>query len=405
MFLNLKIAIASLAVHKMRAILAMLGVFLGALAFTGVQSASLVMVKSAEVETEKLGPNLFAAVSGQIRFRRSGGVRARGLTTTFTVSDARALIRGVPSVSEGTPFITSSMPVRWGGTTVTSELVAAWPSYERVRNFHPDIGRFFTDKEEAERAKVCVLGRKIAERLFKNPEDAVGKTVNMYRAGFKVLGVMEAKGRDITGSDQDEVVLMPLSTFMRRASNQDWVTGAFMTMSKNADISAAKAATESILRKRHKILPGEKDDFSTLTPKDAIQLQTQAIDLVHTLGLITSSVSFAVGGMGILSIMVLMVRARRMEIGIRRAVGGRRKDIVGQFIMEAGVMSASGGLLGVAASIGLVALVCHFGAFPFVLDPLIVVGTLLASALLGVVAGSYPAWQAARIEILDVLKV
>lgn len=404
MFLNLKIAISSLSVHKMRAVLAMLGVFLGALAFTGVQSASLVMVKSAEVETEKLGPNLFAALSGQVRFRRSGGVRTSGFASTFTVSDARALMSKVPSVMDGTPFVMRNMPIRWKGTTVTCELVAAWPSYENVRNFHPAIGRFFNDKEEAERAKVCVLGQKIAERLFKNPEEAIGKTVNMYRAGFKVLGVMEAKGRDITGSDQDEIVLMPLSTYMRRAANQDWVTGAFMTLAKGADVQAAKAAAEKTLRRRHKILPGEKDDFSTIAATDAMKLQTQAIDLVHTLGLITSSVSFAVGGMGILSIMVLMVRARRMEIGIRRAVGGRRKDIVGQFIMEAGLMSASGGLTGVAASIALVAAVCHFGSFPFVLDPLIIVGTLLASALLGLVAGAYPAWQAARIEILDVLK-
>lgn len=404
MFLNLRLAVSSLSAHKLRAILAMIGVLLGALAFTGVQAISQSMVLDAQEEAEKLGPNLMAVVAGQVRFTRSGNVRSQGTVRNFSVSDARALMAGVPSVVAGTPFVSTTMDIRSLGTTVTCRLMAVWPQYVSVRNFRPEMGRFFTASELEDRAKVVVLGRKIAERLFRSPEDALGKQVFFYRASFRVVGVMETKGRDLSGEDQDEQVFIPLSTYMRRAANQDWINGVFLNLAPGGGRDAAKLAATDIMRKRHRITGKEEDDFSVLTAADAVKLQQQALDLVQTLGLITSSVSFAVGGLGILSIMILIVRARRVEIGIRRAVGGRRSDIVRQFLFEAGLMSGSGGALGVLAAGGLAAAVCHFADMPLSIDPVLFGGTLLGSVLLGLAAGSYPAWQAAKIEILDVLK-
>lgn len=402
--LNLRIAISSLSAHKLRAILAMLGVFLGALAFTGVQNISQMMVRNAEIETEKLGPNLYAVVAGKVRFRKSGSTRISNYARTFTVSDAKALAAGVPSVLNYSPFVVQGMPVRGGGNAVTAEVTASWESYTEIRSHKPDIGRFFTREEVERSAKVCVLGRKIATRLFGTPEAALERMVYIYRAGFRVIGVMEEKGRDLSGDDQDEILLMPLTTFMRRASNQYWIDGVFMTLAKGADRAMADESVNDIMRRRHRIGPGEDDDFSTLSAKDAIQLQTQALDLMQTLGGIASGVSFAVGGLGILSIMILMVRARRVEIGIRRAVGGKQGDIVRQFLFEAALMSGIGGTGGVLLSVGLAGLVARFGGFPYIADPLVVFGTLLASFALGILAGAYPAWQAARIQILEVLK-
>lgn len=404
MFLNLRLAFSSLSAHKLRAVLAMIGVFLGALAFTGVQAVSQSMVLGAQQEAEKLGPNLMAAVAGQVRFTRSGNMRSQDFVRNFTVSDARALMAGVPSVVSGTPFISTTMDIRAEGTTVTGRLMAVWPQYVQVRSFRPDEGRFFTEAELRNREKVVVLGRKIAERLFRRPRAALGKQVFFYRASFRVVGVMEAKGRDLSGEDQDEQVFLPLTTYMRRAANQDWISGVFLNLADGGNRELALQAAKDILRRRHRIAPGQEDDFSVLTSADAIKLQRQALDLVQTLGLITSSVSFAVGGLGILSIMILIVRARRVEIGIRRAVGGRRSDIVRQFLFEAGLMSGSGGALGVLAAAGLAAVVCRFADLPLALDPMLFGGTLLGSVLLGLVAGSYPARQAAQIEILDVLK-
>ncbi|MUM77630.1 FtsX-like permease family protein [Pseudodesulfovibrio sp. F-1] len=402
--LNLRIALSSLAAHKWRAILAMLGVFLGALAFTGVEHVSQMMVRQAEIETEKLGPNLYAVLAGSVRFRRSGTASIQNVARNFTVADADALIRGVPSVLEGAPFVSATMQVRSGSRAAPARLLATLPSYQSIRSFYPEYGRFFDAAEVRDHAKVCVLGRSIAARLFGEPADAVGQSVYLFRASFRVLGVMEAKGRDLSGEDQDEYLLMPLTTYLRRVGNQNWVNGVYLRLSSEASLEAVGASATAIMRERHSISPGQDDDFSTMSPKDTVQLQRQALDLMSTLGGISSVISFAVGGMGILSIMILVVRSRRVEIGIRRAVGGKRRDIIRQFLFESGLMAGLGGALGVTTTLALVAAGSAVADLPMVIDPANLAMTLVGSCLLGVAAGAYPAWQAARIEILDVLK-
>ncbi|WP_272698757.1 ABC transporter permease [Desulfovibrio sp. Fe33] len=402
--LNLTIAVSSLSAHKLRAVLAMLGVFLGALAFTGVQHVSKIMVRQAEMETEKLGPNLYAVLAGAVRFTRGGAMRISGGSRNFVLSDAQALIDSVPSVVDGTPFVTTTMTVRGGGNAVDAQIMACWPSYQEIRSFHPDTGRFFSWREVEDRAKVCVLGRKIAQRLYGRPEAAVGRDLYMFRASFRVIGVMEEKGRDVSGTDQDETLLLPLTTYMRRASNQQWLSGVYLRLAKDAGLDMVNESVNAIMRERHRIDPGEDDDFSSMSAADAIKLQRQALDLMTTLGGITSTISFAVGGMGILSIMILVVRSRRVEIGVRRAVGGRRRDIVRQFLFESGLMAAVGGGLGVAVTVILVLVGCTLADLPVIIDPASLATTLIGSCLLGVAAGAYPAWQAANIEILDVLR-
>jgi putative ABC transport system permease protein len=404
MFFSVKIALSSLKAHRLRASLAVVGVFLGALALTGVQHVSKAMYLKARQETAKLGTNLFIARSGQISFRRSGPARVQKETTTFTLGDATALLDGLPGAVLGAPFVTAEMPIRAAGVKIPSQIVATWPPYEAVRNFHPQYGRFLAWQDESERAKVCVLGRNIAERLFGDPEAAVGRQVFFFRAGARVIGVMEAKGADVVGTDQDDQVLVPLSTFMRRFSNRDWITGIYIQLSDPEGSAMAKAAATQILRRRHHIAPGQADDFTVLTAQDTVQLQQQALDLVQTLGRISSSISFAVGGLGILSLMVLLVRTRRLEIGLRRAVGARRRDIMRQFILEAALMAGTGGTLGVAAAGVLGLVISGLGKMPLVFDPVFLLGPLIGSVLLGVGAGAYPAWEAAHVEVLDVLR-
>lgn len=409
MFLNLRIAVKSLAVHKLRAVLAVLGVFLGALAFSGVQHVSQALERKAELEAEKMGPSLFAAVAGQVRFARDGALRLGQAKRNFTEADARALANGVPSVLAMTPYAAASLTLRSELAATTVAIIAAWPEYTEIRDFHAELGRFFDQAEEESMARVLVLGRDIAERLFQRPEAALGRIVYLGSADYRVVGVMEKKGRDLAGDNQDEQAFLPLSTYLRRVANQDWVTGAFLRLAPGANqgpaLTAVEDAAREILRRRHHLRPGQADDFTLLTARQSQELQFQALDLVHTLGLIASTVCFAVGGMGILSIMILMVRARRLEIGIRRAVGGRRSQILGQFLLESGLMAGTGGTLGVLSSLALTSAVSAFGDMPFVLDPLLLAGTLAASAAIGLAAGSYPAWQAARVDILDVLRL
>jgi putative ABC transport system permease protein len=228
MHFGLRIALASLSTHKLRTVLAMLGVFLGALALTGVQHVSQAMVRKAEIETEKLGPNLFMARAGSIRFRRSGGVGTSGDVRSFKVADAYAVIQGLPAAVAGAPFTQAPMEVRSGGIKIPSTLVGSTPEYQRVRSLELAQGRFFTAQELHDREMVCVLGSGIAERLFGGPGAAVGREVYFYRARLRVVGVCQPKGADIVGTDQDEQVFVPLSTYMRRMSNVDHITGVYV---------------------------------------------------------------------------------------------------------------------------------------------------------------------------------
>jgi putative ABC transport system permease protein len=382
----------------------MVGVFLGALALTAVQHVSQAMYLKAEMETAKLGTNLFMARSGKVVFRRSGSAAVRSATATFTLQDAQDLIGSIPQVRAGAPFVLKTLPIRYGNIKIPCQVVATWPTYTEIRSFKPAMGRFITWEDENQRARVCVLGTKIAERLFGKPEQALGQMVYMFRAGVRVIGVMEPKGADIVGSDQDEQVFVPLSTFLRRFANQDWITGVYLQLTDNQSYDVVKKTAESILRRRHHLGPGEDDDFSLLTAKDTIQLQEQALQLVQTLGLLSSGISFAVGGLGILSLMVLLVRSRRMEIGVRRAVGARRLDIIRQFILESGLMAGVGGFVGVVSAAGLVLLIYKIGQMPVIYDPIFIIGPMVGSVLLGLIAGAYPAWQAAKIEVLDILR-
>ena len=405
MLFVLKIALASLRIHRLRTILAIVGVLLGALCLTAVQHIGQAMYDKAEAETAKLGTNLFMARSGQLRFSPLPGTsRARREATTFTIADAETLLQQLPMAKLGSPFATRSMPVRSGSTKVQSSIIGVWPAYTKVRDLDLAVGRFFTEQEEKESAKVCVLGAKVAERLFGSSAAALGEQVFFFRANARVIGVLAPKGADIVGSDQDDQVLVPLSTYLRRFANQDWISGVYITLNHPEEEAQAKAAAEALLRQRHHLGDGKKDDFFLMTARDTMKVQQQALDLVRTLGWISSGVSFAVGGLGILSIMVLLARTRRLEIGVRRAVGARRRDIIRQFIFESGLMAASGGLLGVLGGLGLAAIVAFFGTMPFHLDLILVTAVLGGSLGLGLLAGAYPAWEAAQIEVLEVLR-
>lgn len=402
---GLLIALRALAVHKVRTGLAMLGIFLGALALTGVLHISNALALKAEQETAKFGPNLVQATAGQLRFRPGGGIGvSRDPVTTFTLDDSAYLINKITAVDSGVPYVAATKTIRAGSANISCSLVASLPGYSQVRSSRAAYGRFLNDQDILNRTKICVLGSAIAERLFKNREAALGRTVYIQQTALTVVGIMEEKGQDVSGTNMDEMVFVPLSTYMRRLANIDWISGVYLNLRQGADIDKVSEDLRIILRARHYIAPGDKDDFFVFSAKEATQMQQQAMDLVWTLGLLSSSVSFAVGALGILSIMILMVRTRRLEIGIRRAVGASRRQIMWQFLAEAGLMSGVGGALGVAAALGLITLAYGLGGLPYVYDFILAAGVCLAAALLGVAAGAYPAWQASRGDILEVLR-
>lgn len=400
----LRIALRSLAAHKLRSVLAMLGVFLGTLALTGVIHVSEALKEQARLETEKLGPNLLAVLAGQPTFRRSGTQKFAGKTTTFKMEDVKALLENNPYVKQGTPFVTKNATISYRHNIVKSQLIAANADFPAVRAAPVTLGHFFTQQDVEQRAKVCILGFTIASQLFKHHTQAIGKTVQYGLTNLRVIGVMPKRGRDLAGTDQDEQVFVPITTYMRRMSNQDWVSGVFMTLYSDKDEDAAKEVCTAIMVEQHHVKRKADEDFMVLSAKDASKLKTQALQLVWLLGLMSSSISFSVGAMGVLSIMILLVRTRRLEIGVRRAIGARRSAIMSQFLLESSLLSGIGGTLGALVALVLITIFYYVADYPYVYDPILIVGASIGSCLLGVIAGAYPAWVASNVDVLDVLR-
>ncbi|MCL1915458.1 MAG: ABC transporter permease [Desulfovibrionaceae bacterium] len=401
---GLSIALKSLSAHKLRTVLAILGVFLGTLVLTAVTHIGSSMVRQADLETQKLGPNLVQVRAQSVRFGRTNTGSSLGITATLTLEDAEAIRRSLPEIAGMSMFMQGGRRVRAGNLQTNGQVVGAEAAYLRVRSLELLVGRFLEDDDEENLARVCVLGNALAERLFGDPAAGCGQELYIAQTRYQVVGILEAKGADFGGSSFDEQLFIPLRTYQRRLLNSSRLDGIYLNLLDGASVQAAKNSLFTLLRERHNIGPGQRDDFRVSSAEDAARLRNEVLDLVTSLGVLSALISFVVGGLGIFSIMILLVRARQLEIGVRRAVGASRRAIIRQFLSEAGIMAGTGGGLGVLISLALVTLIYAVGGLPFVYEPLFCLGAAAASVLAGVVAGAWPARQASRVEVVTALK-
>jgi putative ABC transport system permease protein len=402
-FLNLRIALRSLYSFKLRTSLAVLGVFLGTFSLILVSNLADSLARKAQLELDKLGKNLLAVRSGTV-LRPGHATRLFTDAANLSLDDVRAIAVGAPFVTAISPASFKNFPVRYGGVTLSSILVTgAAPNYPEVRNFFPKEGVFISDEDNEQLARVAVIGKKIAEKLF-GREDPLGKSILIWRVPCRVIGIMEEKGVDASNVDQDNQIFVPLRTFLRRFVNKETVNYVFVQTADSESLVPAKAEIEQILRLRHHIKPGQKDDFSVLNPKDMLALKTQATALITILGRIAATVSFLIGAIGILSIMILIVNERRVEIGIRRAVGSRKRDIILQFLMESSFISFLGGLAGVVLGLLVSILVFSLSELPFSISLGGLSAAFSASVLVGILAGIYPSQKATTIQPVDVIR-
>ncbi len=400
--LNLKIAIRSLCGFRLRSLLAVAGVFLGTLSLVIVANMSDSLTLKTEKEIEKLGKNLLVVKSKKVkkfRFMRKLFTSA----TTLTEQDAM-LLKSIEGVEDVMPATNRLFPVRYKDRTLNNILVVGVTvDFPRIRNFYPATGRFFTKEEDRALEKVVLLGKTTAERLFKG-ENPLGKYIYIYRAPCRVLGVMETKGVDATGTDQDNQIIMPLRTYLRRFVNKDHINMIYVRVRNERLIPKVKSNITELLRKSHRIGTGKEDDFEVIDPKDFLTLKTEALKIVRTIGRLAAAVAFVIGGIGILSIMILLVNERRIEIGIRRAVGSHKKDIIGQFLFESTFISVAGGALGVVAGFLLCVMIYLLTPMPFAISVPSLILAFSASIVVGISAGVYPSFKATMIQPIEVLR-
>jgi putative ABC transport system permease protein len=408
-WLTTRVALRALAKNKLRAGLTMLGIIIGIASVTTMVSLGGSASALVQGQLQNLGTNVIIVMPGA---SRGGGVRDT-LVPTLTSKDSAAIGKECPSVLASSPLLGASGQAIFGNTNwKPKDLLGVSPDYLTVRNWDVRSGEFFTAREITSAAKVCVIGQTVATKLFQTT-NPINQTIRIKNIPCRVIGVLEKKGANLIGDDQDDIILLPFSTVRKRlqGSNFDNVNAIMLSARTQEQMADAEGQVRLLLRERHRIHPGEPADF---------QVQNTT-EIANTLGVITgamtlmlsaiAAISLVVGGVGIMNIMLVSVTERTREIGIRMAIGARSKDILRQFLVEAIILSSIGGLIGVvfgvAASVGITRLInalTRGSEWPTVVSMPAAVVALGFAAAVGLFFGYYPARRASRLDPIEALR-
>jgi len=381
-----------------RSLLTMLGIIIG----VGAVIASMAIGAGAQAavlkQIETLGANLVIITPGSVT---SGGVRlGSGTRTTLSLSDVQAIADNVPEVAGVAPYSQTTAQVIAGGLNWSTSIAGTNTAYPEVGNWSLAQGRFFQDSEVA---KVAVLGSTVAANLFPTGA-AVGGLVAIKGVPFNVIGVLAPKGQSGFGRDQDDVILVPITTFQQRLSGQTWINSIQISASSPDTVNGVVDSTERLLRLQHHLSPWEADDFTIRNIANVQQVRIATTQTQTLLLAAVAIVSLVVGGIGIMNIMLVSVSERTREIGLRMAVGARGRDIQLQFLIEALTLAIAGGFIGVGIGIGVSALVSRLGHWPTVITAFSVILGLVSAAGTGVLFGYYPARRAAALDPIEALR-
>ncbi|OPX94122.1 MAG: Macrolide export ATP-binding/permease protein MacB [Syntrophorhabdus sp. PtaU1.Bin002] len=397
----LKIALQNLVVHKARMTLALLGILFAVMSLVAFGNISGGLKKQIDNEIGKFGKNLVILRSGSVHVA-GRGTHQFGESKTLKLKDVEMIRGSLNGIVEIVPFYDVTYPARYEDKTLTVSIVGTTDRIFKIRNLGLAMGRYFSNEDDLETAKKAVVGYKVFDNLFQR-EDPIGKHILVFRVPTEIIGVMDEKGTDLAGQDQDVQVYIPLNTLMRRYSNVDYIKGAYIQVQDGVSLIEMKMVLKDFMRRIHNLKAEQKDDFSIFTMDDIMKTQEQGIRLVSVLTIIASTVSFLIGGLGIFAIMLLSISERKLEIGIRRVVGSKKRDIVLQFLTESVIVALIGGAFGVAAGFVITLIVSYFGGFPFSLYPGNIFLSLVISTAVGMLAGIYPAMQGTKYEPIEIL--
>lgn len=397
-----RIALHVLGSHKMRTALAVIGIVIGVSAVVlmvaigrGAQDAVLKKI-------EGLGTNLIIVTAGKVRII-AGRPRQTGNTTSLMVRDAEALATESSAIAGAVPFQGKKYLVKYGEASSNTTISGTTPDFPEIRNFRPGLGRFFTEEDVKVAMRVAVLGKTVVRNLFED-RAAIGEMIRINNVPFEVIGVLEEKGVNAVGQDDDDQILIPITTVMRRLMNVIYVNNVYVTVRDVSLMDKAVADIALILRERHHLKPGKDDDFSIQNQMDILRAEQETSETFTMLLGGIAAISLLVGGVGILAIMLISIKERTKEIGLRRALGARKKDILLQFIMEALVLSIAGGIIGAVIGVLGSLIVGWTTELPTSVSGLSVVVAFLFSVAIGLFFGIYPARKAAELDPIHALR-
>jgi putative ABC transport system permease protein len=399
-FMTLRIALKALARNKMRTALTMLGMIIGVGAVITMVALGRGAQVTIEEQVKSAGTNLINVNAGNFM---AGGVRqGQGMSTTLTADDARALrdLQDVQYVSAG---VNTRGQLIAGNQNWSSRIEGVDVEFPLIRSWPNKYGSFFTPQDVQTAAKVAVLGTVVSDTLFGPDVDPTGQVMRIRNQPFRILGVMASKGQGAFGQDQDDVVFVPYTTVQKKLQGIQHINNISVS-SASSDTAPVAAAVAETLRIRHKLAPGEPDDFMVRTQEEIASVRTETTRTMTTLLAAIAGVSLMVGGIGIMNIMLVSVTERTREIGLRMAIGARGRDVLLQFLVEAVVISLFGGLLGIMLGYGLSEGLERFLQWPTSIPPDSIAIAFGFAGATGVFFGFYPARKAARLDPIEALR-
>jgi putative ABC transport system permease protein len=401
-----RLACSALAANKVRTGLTMLGVIIGVAAVVTMMAVGAGARARVEEQIRSLGSNLIIVLSGSIT---TSGVRlGAGSQLTVTEDDARAMERDVYSVQVAAPMVRGGVQVLAANANWATALFGVTPGFLEARDWTTTTGRPLTQDDVEGATKVALLGHTVAQNLF-GAADPIGQVIRVRKVPLTVVGVLARKGQSTQGQDQDDVVLVPLSTAKKKVlgtspANVRAVNAILVKVREATAMKGAEQEIRTLLRQRHHLQPGQDDDFSLRNLSELFESQEAASRVLSLLLAAIASVSLVVGGIGIMNIMLVSVTERTREIGLRRAVGARRRDILTQFLIEAVTVSLTGGVVGIALGIVGAWAIGYFAGWLAPIQARAVIPAFLFAGAVGVFFGFYPARKASRLNPIDALR-
>ncbi len=403
---SMKIAYSALRSNKVRAALTMLGVIIGVAAVIATIAVGAGATARIQQQIASLGSNLIMVIPGSIT---TSGIRlGSGIALTLTEDDARAILAQCPAVSLIAPVVRQGQQVIGGNNNWATSIQGITPDFLTIRDLRVESGATFTAKDLEAANKVALLGKTVAGNLFAGG-DPVGQTVRIRNVPLTVIGLLSPKGQSPTGQDQDDIVLIPLSTAKKRVlgasqANAGAVGTIMVQATGPASIQAAQDQVRALLRQRHHLQPGQEDDFTIRNLEEVFAAQETSARVMAWLLAVIASVSLVVGGIGIMNIMLVSVTERTHEIGLRQAVGATTGDILLQFLVEAVAISLVGGIAGIGVGVLTSIIISRVAQWSTVLSTGSIVLAFAFSGLVGIFFGYYPARKAAFLDPIEALR-
>ena len=397
-----KIALRALANNKMRGFLTMLGIIIGVASVITMLAIGQGSKRSIQAEISEMGSNMIMIQpGGDIR----GGVRQEASSMeTLKLEDYQNIVDETRYVAAVSPSVNSSGQVIYGANNAPTTIYGISPDYMEIRRYKVEDGEMFSDQDIAVAAKVCVVGKTVVDNLFPDGENPVGKVIRFQKLPFKIVGVLESKGYNSMGMDQDDLILAPYTTIQKKVLAITHLQGLTCSALKEEYTEQVIDEISEILRRNHKLKADEEDDFTIRSQQELSSMLTSTTDMMTVLLAAVAGISLLVGGIGIMNIMYVSVTERTREIGLRMSIGAKGIDILSQFLIESILISVTGGLIGVIFGVGSAIIVNQVAHFPIFIQPWSVLLSFVVCTATGIFFGWYPAKKAAQLDPIEAIR-